>query len=228
VPHPSVLRVRSLTFLWVREGSPSVLVSSENIDPKQPLFPSRVIRPTAPRPVLWMTYQFPHHRIRMHVLQFFFHLLRTPHIEIVKPPLPESRPTVPVPRKRQGQLSKRRSPRLPAQGPGNFLFQNLQRFRWRNFLGFTHQQVNVFRHHHISNNVKSVPRTHFIEYLYKAIARPPRSKKRTSPITTEGHEVKIAQSVITPQRVAHRRKTRTLKTAGCGTQASCLQGIVPG
>jgi len=26
VPHPSVLRVRSLTFLWVREGSGSVLL----------------------------------------------------------------------------------------------------------------------------------------------------------------------------------------------------------
>src|SRR2546425_7412586 len=59
------------------------------IDPRQSCFVFRVKRETAPRPVLRVPHEPSRHRIRVHVLQFFFFLLVTVHVEIVKPRLPE-------------------------------------------------------------------------------------------------------------------------------------------
>src|SRR6266478_8867157 len=59
------------------------------IDPRQSCFFFRVKRETAPRPVLRVPHEPSHHRIRVHVLQFFLFLLVTVHVEIVRPRLPE-------------------------------------------------------------------------------------------------------------------------------------------
>jgi hypothetical protein len=80
--------------------------------------------------------------------------------------------------------------------------------------------VHVLRHNHVSQDAELMPAPHFIEYLNEAIPCSWLSKKWPAPITTEGHKVEITQSVVTPQRVAHRRKPRTLKTEGCGTHVS--------
>ncbi len=86
----------------------------------------------------------------------------------------------------------------------------------------------MLRHHHIAHDVEFVAGTHFVEYLYETIARSPRSEKGTPAIATESHEVEVAAAVMASQGVAHRRKTRTLKTEGCGTHISYLQSVVPG
>src|SRR5258708_683810 len=61
------------------------------IDLHQSRFVSCVKRKTAPRPILGMLHQPALHRIRVHVVQFFFLLLVAVHIEVVKPRLPELR-----------------------------------------------------------------------------------------------------------------------------------------
>jgi hypothetical protein len=88
--------------------------------------------------------------------------------------------------------------------------------------------VNVFGHHHITHDPEFVPGTDFVEYLYETISRSPRPKIWTAPVTTESDEVEITVAIVASQRVAHRRKTRTLKPEGCGTQVSYLQRTVPG
>src|SRR6266487_3260500 len=59
------------------------------IDPRQSCFVFRAKRETAPLPVLRVPHEPSHHRIRVHVLQFFLFLLVTVHVEIVNPRLPE-------------------------------------------------------------------------------------------------------------------------------------------
>jgi hypothetical protein len=80
--------------------------------------------------------------------------------------------------------------------------------------------MDVFRHYDVANQPKGVPGTHFVKYSHKTIARPPRPKKRATAVATERDEVEITLSVMTPQRDAHRRRTRTLETEGCGTHVS--------
>jgi len=86
--------------------------------------------------------------------------------------------------------------------------------------------VDVFRHDHIADQLESMPGTYLVKYSHKAIARAPRSEERASAVTTKGHEVKITAAIMASQGVAHRRKTRTLKTEGCGTHVLCPLRIV--
>ena len=77
MPHPSVLRVR--IFSWVYPVS-------QRVDGDQSWFAFGAVRPTAPRPILRMGYQFPRQGVSVHVNQFFPHLLFAPHVEIVEAP----------------------------------------------------------------------------------------------------------------------------------------------
>jgi hypothetical protein len=45
--------------------------------------------------------------------------------------------------------------------------------------------VHMFRHHHITDQLESVPRTHFVEYSDETIPCACRSKKWPTTITTE-------------------------------------------
>jgi hypothetical protein len=58
--------------------------------------------------------------------------------------------------------------------------------------------MNVFWHHHIAQDMEFVPGTHFVEYLYEPVASLPRPEKGVSAITTERHEVEVAESVKAP------------------------------
>ncbi len=154
------------------------------------------MRPTAPRPIFRMQHQFSFHGIRVHVFQLLSQLLRAPHVEVVKPPLPERHLTRHHPGKRQRQLSRHRLLSSSAQRPGNLLLQHLQYLRRRTFPRLAHQQVHVFRHHHITDHLETVPGTYFIEYSDEAIPCACRSKKWATTIATDGDEVQIAAAVV--------------------------------
>jgi hypothetical protein len=200
--------------------------SSPGVNPDQPILTFRVMRPTAPRPVFRMNNQFSFHRIRMHILQFLPNLLPAPHIEVIEPPLPKRRQGRGL-RKRQRQLPRSRLPPFPPQRAGDLLFKHLQRFRRRTFLRLTDQQVHVFRHHHIPDQSEAISRPYFLQDFHKPIPRPPRPQEGSSAVAAESNKVEIASPVIASQRVAHRRKTRTLKTEGCGTLVYYLHRVVP-
>jgi hypothetical protein len=69
----------------VFDSDRSRISASDRINRQQPRFSRRIIRPTAPRPVLRMLHQLPRHRVRMHILQLLADLLLTPHIEVIEP-----------------------------------------------------------------------------------------------------------------------------------------------
>src|SRR5260370_18474877 len=102
------------------------LLGSGIVDSPQSRFSLRIVRPTAPRPVFRMFHQLPLHRIRMHILDLFFHLFCAPYIEVVKSPLPETAVVQFTSRKLQQELSGFPLSPLPAQCPPYFLLQHLQ------------------------------------------------------------------------------------------------------
>ena len=136
VPHPSVLRVR--IFSWVCSFP-------QRIDGDQSAFAFRVVRPTAPRPILRVRHQFSLHRILVHVIQFFADLLLAPHVKVVEASLPKRRRFLDLGGERKPQLSVRGT-FSSAQGTRHLLLQNLK---------------DLGGWHTLSHEVDRVPGEHF-------------------------------------------------------------------
>ena len=142
------------------------------------------------------------HRIHMHVFELLHLLLVTPHIEIVKSPLPELRPRI-LSSKLKLELANNC---FPPHLPRHSLLQHLQHRRRRPFRRLAHQQMNVFRHHHKSHQRKSVSITHLAQDFYKQIPRPHRPQQRQAPVTTAGDEMQIVLAVIPLKFSMHRNR----------------------
>ena len=154
-----------------------------------------VERPTAPRPVLRMVHQSSRNRVSMFVFQLLLHFLRASYIEIVETFLSKSRQL--VLRERQLQLPRRLlSPSSPAELARNALLHRLQYSRRSAHRRLAHQQVNVVRHHHISDDGESVPLPHLAENPHDQVSRLCAPQKRQPPITTEGDEMQVAPAVV--------------------------------
>ena len=91
----------------------------------------------------------------------------------------------------------------PVQLARDVLFEHLQNFRWIGSFWFAHQQVHVLGHYYVSDEPESESRPDLIEVFDKAISRPRDAKQGPAAITAKGDEVKVAVSVVTPQRIAH-------------------------
>jgi len=63
-------------------------------------------------------------------------------------------------------------------------------------LRLAEEQVNVFWHHHITEQLETVSGTHFVKHSHEAIAGVPRPEEWASPVTTEGNKVEVASSVM--------------------------------
>jgi hypothetical protein len=71
--------------------------------------------------------------------------------------------------------------------------------------------MDVFRHDYVPDQSEGIFSTDFRQDGHEAIASPRGSEQGAPSETTEGDEVEITLSVAALQRVAHRRKTRTLE-----------------
>ena len=98
-------RVKGAPGSGWKPGSWGCLLFLLNIHGKQRLFPAKVIRPAAPRPIPRMIHQAALYRIRVHVIQLFPLLSPAIHIEIVKPRLPERPQRFTRCRKRQSPVT---------------------------------------------------------------------------------------------------------------------------
>jgi hypothetical protein len=137
----------------------------------------------------------------MHVFQFFLQFLLVPHIEIVKLPLPKCSIRISIAVKRKFPLTTAAALLRP-QFTRNLLFQYLQGLRRISHAGFAHQEMDMFRHHHIPHQLEPVSHSNLIQDLHKPISRPYRPKIRSPSITTKCHEVQIAFPEIPLQRIA--------------------------
>jgi hypothetical protein len=120
VPHPLVCKGAGFDFVF---DLVSLGFWPENVDAYQSSVNPFVETPTAPRPVSRMRYQPSLHGIPVHIVQLFSHLLLAPHVEVIKPPLPERPRTSLVFRKRKlyllpraGSPSAQRSGNLGTDG----------------------------------------------------------------------------------------------------------------
>jgi hypothetical protein len=76
------------------------------------------------------------------------------------------------------------------------LFHALHRGGRISQLGFTHEQVKVFRHDYVSQHHEAMLLAHFLENVQKQIAAPLGVEPGPSLITTASDEVQIAGAVV--------------------------------
>jgi hypothetical protein len=208
------LNFRVADPLWFFEGSGGlvfpllVLNSVDWVDTNQTLFAFRVERKTAPGPVLGMIDQFSFQRIHVHVLELFDFLLQAPHVEVVKPALPEARQRIVTACKDQIQLSGGRSP-LAAQAARDALFQNLNYSRGRSFSRFADEQVNVLRHDDVAHQGEAVAVTHLAKNSDEHISGPNRAQKGQASIAGERNEVQMSSSIVANEFVGHRTQEKS-------------------
>ncbi len=179
--------------------------SSRRIDPHQSFITALVPRARTPHPIPRRTHQSTLHRIHMHVFELLHLLLVTPHIEIVKSPLPELRQRI-LSSKLKLELPNNFLPPPPPHLPRHSLLQHLQHRRRRPFRRLAHQQMNVFRHHHESHQRKSVSVAYLTQDLHKQIPRPHRPQQRQAPVTTAGDEMQIVLAVVPLEFSMHKNK----------------------
>jgi len=166
------------------------------------------------------------------VVEFFPELLFTPHIEVIKAPLPKRRRFVDIGREGKGQLSGR-GDSVSAQRARNFLLQNLQDLGGISLRWFTDKQMHVFGHDHVPDQSKCVLQANLIQNSHEAISRAHGSQIRMSPVTAEGDKMEIAASVKSFQGMAddfhgtrEKSKSALLKTQGCRTHTPFRREVV--
>lgn len=164
-----------------------------------------------------MLHQSSRDRIPVHVFQFLKHLLLAPHIEIVDrsavthdidPSLPETgkfRTSFP---ESKLHLCRHLPSVFGTQFSRHPQFQNVHNRRRRSALRFSHQEMHVLRHNHISHDQKPIFRPNLIQDPQENIPRAGRTEQRKPSVTAEGKEVKIFPSIIAFQILWHERKKR--------------------
>jgi hypothetical protein len=97
VPHHAGFACGDFGLSFHHFGSPY------GIDGEPASFSLRIIRPTAPRPVLRMAHKISGHRVRRRVFELLANFLFAPHVEVIESRLPEARQTACAFRKGQAQ-----------------------------------------------------------------------------------------------------------------------------
>jgi hypothetical protein len=158
--------------------------------------PALIKTPTAPWPVPRMFHQLPRHRIRMHVIQFLFHLAATIHVEIIEPSLPKSHWPILLPRKWKLELRCQFSSFSLPHRSRYSLLQNLHSLRWCHLHRFADQQMHVLRHQHIPHQRELPPRPHFLQDFHEHRLSANTIQQRPSLIATKGDEVQLLPAIV--------------------------------
>jgi hypothetical protein len=177
------------------------LYSADGVDADQSVL-VRVERKAAPGPVLGMIDQFSLQRVHVHVVQLLDSLFQTPHVEVVELTLPEARQRIVAAGEGQTQLRGGRS-LFVAQAARDALLQNLNHGGRRPLGWFADQQVNVFRHDHITDERKTVALADLVQDLDKSIFGANRTQERHASITAERDEMKMPAPVDPNEFVGH-------------------------
>src|SRR5579862_6399154 len=153
------------------------------VDPNQPILAIRVRSVTAPLPVVGFLHQSPDHRVPVHVFQLLHLFPLTPHIEVIKPALPEL-------------------PGCPP-APGKPKFHGLHNRRRIADLRLRNQHVNVLRHHHIPDYAKAIPLAHHFQDIKEQVSCWFCIEQRPAPIAAPGNEVEASGTVVALQAPWH-------------------------
>ncbi len=118
----------------------------------------------------------------MHVAELLDAFLLVVHKKTVKPRLPE------------GPL---RAPHCHRQ------FERVNQAGDRAFLRFAHEKVNVFGHHDVSRNDKSVSEPGTFQGVFKQVARQGVAEMLKAMETTEGEEVEAPRVFVPDESARH-------------------------
>jgi hypothetical protein len=159
-------------------------------------------RKAAPGPILRVIDQFSLQRIHVHVVELFHSLFQTPHVEVVKAALPETRQRIGAVCKGQFQLCGGCS-LFVAQAPRDALFQNLNHGGRCCFTRFADEQMDVLRHDDITYQGEAVTVSHLAQNMDENISGANRAQKGQSSITSERDEMQMTASVVANEFVGH-------------------------
>src|ERR1700740_789257 len=76
-------------------------------------------------------------------------------------------------------------------------------FLTRALLRLAHQHMHVIGHHYVAHEKKSILSLDSSEFLHENVARLYAYEQRQPSITTEGHKVELALSVVALQSLRH-------------------------
>jgi hypothetical protein len=139
---------------------------------------------TAPLPVLRPFTKASLNWVPMDVPKFLDSLLLVTHVEVVIAALPE----VPV---ISNQLSQDRLLECLDCGCESFV------------QGFTNQEMNVFRHDHVSVDAQPIAMTRSFQRILEAVSSRRTSEQRLAVITTEGEKVGLPSFLVALQPPRH-------------------------
>jgi hypothetical protein len=156
----------------------------------------------------------------MHVVHLLVLFLPALHVEVVEPPLPERATLLCWFFLPQTHLSGRRAPPPPVHRPGNALLQHLHHCCRSPPPRLADKQMNMLRHHHVSQEREIVSCADFTQDLQKEIARPLGIQQGHAPVATARDEVQVSRSIAAFQAVFQRRDSAHPSTEeGCGTHS---------
>ena len=138
----------------------------------------------------------------MHVLEFLYHFCAGIHVEVIVSSLPEST------KLRRGfrggeRLLARLSTPLFTQGARNSLLEHLYDFRGVAGSRFADQQMHMFGHQHIADQLETIPGSDLLEDVDGEIPRANGTERAPSLVAAKGDEMKIAMAGAASQIFRH-------------------------
>jgi hypothetical protein len=187
-----------------RDSRPVRLLFRFAIRRARTLLPILVKPITAPGPHPRLGDESAFHRIPVHIVQLLAPLLRTPQIEIIKPP-PETPPRL---RRRLGPQShltliRSLSP-LSSQALRHALLQGLHHRRRRAHFRLRNQQINVLGHHHVADQPELIALARRIQNPQKHVPLPRRSQQGPAWVTATRNKMQVPLTVAPLQLVTYR------------------------
>jgi hypothetical protein len=173
-----------------RDSRPVRLLFRFAIRRARTLLPILVKPITAPGPHPRLGDESAFHRIPVHIVQLLAPLLRTPQIEIIKPP-PETPPRL---RRRLGPQSHLTL--IRSLSPLHR--RRRAHFRLRN------QQINVLGHHHVADQPELIALARRIQNPQKHVPLPRRSQQGPAWVTATRNKMQVPLTVAPLQLVTYR------------------------
>jgi hypothetical protein len=163
-----------------------------------------IVSKTAPRPLLRFQHKSPLYRVAVDVAEFLHSLGVAPDYEIIKSPLPHmSLGEHFIPEVALGWIA------MPSEAfqelASKVLLEYLHHRRWRPLLRLADQQMEVFRHHYISDHDKTVAAAYLLEDFEKQGSTGGSSQHGTAVITTRSDEMQVVAPVASFATFRHAR-----------------------
>jgi hypothetical protein len=169
-----------------------------SIDLYRPGFSQNVIPITTPSPLFWRFHKAARHRVAMHVIQLLRDLFPAENIEVIETGQPECRWGLVV-RIRCAALTALLSTALR----GYALLQDLHRETNISVVRLANEDVEMLRHHHITDDNEFIPLANFFKDFQEQISSRGRAEKWLTVIATAGDEMVIAASIPPAQSFGH-------------------------